>query len=59
MFFTFAVLSATVFLLREVSLVIGESIEADTWREIADAAAAADKDSYAEEARRMAARADS
>jgi hypothetical protein len=44
-----------VFLLREVAAALGEEIDAATWRAAADGAAAAGKDHYANEARRLAA----
>ena len=48
-----AIASGDVFLLRETSLHLGEEADADAWRRLADAAAAAGKESYAVEARRQ------
>jgi hypothetical protein len=44
------------FLLREISVALGEELDAVTWRRAAEAALAAGKDRYAAEAGRQAAR---
>lgn len=49
-----AVEAGDVFLLREVSVRVGEEPDAATWRQLADAAEAAGKMQYAHEARRLA-----
>lgn len=49
-----AVEGGDAFLLREVSLRLGEEPDADTWRRLAEAAEAGGKEVYAHEARRMA-----
>ncbi len=51
-----AVESGDAFLLRAVAAATGEVPEAGEWRDLADAAAAAGKESYAVEARRQAER---
>ncbi len=48
-----AIRAGDVFLLREAAARCGEEPEADTWRALAEAAAAAGKDAYAQEARRQ------
>ena len=48
-----AIAAGDVFLLRESALRLGEEPDADAWRRLADAAAAAGKESYAVEARRQ------
>ncbi len=48
-----AVSSGDVFLLRETALRLGEEPDADTWRRLAEVAAAAGKASYAAEAQRQ------
>lgn len=54
-----AVAAGDVFLLREVSAALGESPDAALWRAVAEAAAAAGKERYAEEASRQAERLES
>lgn len=51
-----AVGSGDAFLLREVALALGEPPGVATWNALAEAAAAAGKERYADEARRQAAR---
>jgi hypothetical protein len=51
-----AVGAGDVFLLREVAAALEEAPTAATWHALAEAAAAAGKERYAEEARRQAAR---
>ena len=48
-----AIRAGDVFLLREAAARCGEEPDADTWRALAEAAAAAGKESYAQEARRQ------
>ena len=48
-----AVRNGDVFLLREASVHLGEEPDAETWRALAAAAAAAGKESYAQEAQRQ------
>ena len=50
-----AVAEGDVFLLREAAAALGQEIDAATWRAAAEGAAAAGKEHYATEARRMAA----
>ncbi len=50
-----AVETGDVFLLREVSTALGSDIDARTWATVAESAAAAGREAYADEARRQAA----
>ncbi len=50
-----AVAAGDVFLCREVTAALGEDVDAARWRALAEAAASAGKDHYAQEARRQAA----
>ncbi len=51
-----AIAEGDLFLLREASTASRKPIDAETWTRLADAAQATGKESYAEEARRQAAR---
>jgi len=50
-----AVAAGDVFLVREGSKLLGRDVDASTWHSVAAGAAAAGKDHYAHEARRLAA----
>jgi hypothetical protein len=50
-----AVAEGDVFLVREIGALLGEEADAATWSAVAEAAAAAGKERYAAEARRLAA----
>jgi hypothetical protein len=49
-----AVAGGDVFLVREVSGLLRREVDASTWRAVAEGAAAAGKEHYAQEARRLA-----
>jgi hypothetical protein len=49
-----AVAAGDVFLVREISAALGREVAASTWAAVAEGAAAAGKDQYAQEARRLA-----